>query len=68
MLVGLPPFYSKDRQKLYENIKTGTPKLDFPFLGEDAIDLCTKLLVKDPKNRLGSGESDALEIKNHPWF
>ena len=68
MLVGLPPFYSKDRQKLYENIKYSEPKLDYPFLSPDAIDLCTKLLNKDPLKRLGSGESDAIEIKEHPWF
>ena len=68
MLVGLPPFYSKDKQKLYENIKYGDPKLDFNFLGADAIDLCTKLLNKDPTQRLGGGPTDAEEIKAHPWF
>lgn len=68
MLIGLPPFYSKDKQKLYDNIKNGEPKLDFPFLGADAIDLCTKLLQKDPAKRLGGGPGDAEEIKAHPWF
>ena len=68
MLVGLPPFYSKDRQKLYENIKYSEPKLDYPFLSADAIDLCTKLLLKDPLQRIGSGPTDAEEIKKHPWF
>lgn len=56
MLVGLPPFYSKDRTKLYNNIKNEDPKVDFPFLSADAIDLCAKLLIKDPASRLGSGE------------
>lgn len=35
---------------------------------EDARDLCVRLLHKDPNQRLGSGPSDAEEIKSHPWF
>jgi serine/threonine protein kinase len=68
MLCGLPPFYSKEREKLYRNIKYGEPKLDMPFLSESAKDLCRKLLEKDPSKRLGSEERDALDIKEHPWF
>lgn len=33
-----------------------------------AKDLLSRLLVRDPKNRLGSGERDAEEIKTHPFF
>lgn len=68
MLVGLPPFYSKDREKLYRNIKHSDPKLDYPFLSESAKDLCSGLLTKDPTKRLGNGENGAANIKNHPWF
>lgn len=68
MLVGLPPFYSKDREKLYQNIKYAEPKLDYEFLSEEAKDLCSKLLQKDPAKRLGSSEADAEEIMMHPWF
>ena len=68
MLVGLPPFYSKDRDKLYQNIKYAQPRLDYGFLSDDARDICTKLLHKDPTQRLGSGPTDAEEIKAHPWF
>jgi len=39
-----------------------------PFLSEAARDLCKKLLEKDPSKRLGSGERDAQDIKEHPWF
>ncbi len=67
MLCGLPPFYSKDREKLYKNIKYNDPRLDFPFLSDTARDLLSKLLKKDPKERLGS-LTDAEEIKHHPWF
>jgi protein-serine/threonine kinase len=58
MLCGLPPFYSKEREKLYRNIKYAEPRLDMPFLSEAAKDLCKKLLDKDPKTRLGSGVRD----------
>ena len=68
MLVGLPPFYSKDRDKLYQNIKYGSPKMDYEFLSPEARDLCERLLQKDPLQRLGSGVADAEDIKSHPWF
>ena len=58
MLCGLPPFYSKEREKLYRNIKYADPKLDMPFLSENARDLCRRLLDKNPQTRLGSGPTD----------
>ena len=67
MLCGLPPFYSKDREKLYRNIKYSDPRLDMPFLSDSAKDLCAKLLEKDPQKRLGQG-ADGAEIREHPWF
>ena len=42
--------------------------MDYDFLVPEARDLCTRLLKKDPTERLGSGETDAEEIKCHPWF
>lgn len=68
MLCGLPPFYSKDREKLYRNIKYNDPKLDMPYLSDAARDICSKLLTKDPEKRLGAGENGAQELKEHPWF
>ena len=42
MLTGLPPFYSKDREKLFNNIKTGNIK--YPsYLSKEA---CSLLGVK----------------------
>ncbi|TBU03384.1 C1-like protein kinase [Hamiltosporidium magnivora] len=38
---------------------------DIPSVAKDLI---LKLLQKDPKKRLGSGENDANEIKSHPFF
>lgn len=68
MLCGQPPFYNKDKEKLFHNIKYSEPKLEFPFLSQDARDLCLKLLDKNPQTRLGSGPTDAEEIMAHPWF
>lgn len=67
MLTGLPPFYTKDREKLFYNIKYSD--LKFPsFISPCCKDLLEKLFVKDPDLRLGGGERDALEIMEHPWF
>jgi hypothetical protein len=38
------------------------------FCIQNDIDLLTKLLIRDPKLRLGSGERDALDIQEHPAF
>jgi len=38
MLTGLPPFYSKDRDKLFKNIKAGAIK--YPnYISKDALSL-----------------------------
>lgn len=37
-------------------------------LGRDAADFISKLLVKDPRKRLGGGEEDAKELKRHSFF
>lgn len=74
MLTGLPPFYDKNRQELYNNIKN--MEIDFytdsdlndKNVSDEAKDLLAKLLVKDPTQRLGGSEKDAQEIKDHPWF
>ena len=68
MLCGEPPFYNRDKEQLFKNIKYAEPRLDFPFLSETARDLCIKLLDKNPETRLGSGPTDAEEIMKHPWF
>ena len=68
MLCGQPPFYSKDKEKLFRNIKYNDPRLDYPFLSDNARDICRKLLDKNPQTRFGSGPTDAEEIMSHPWF
>lgn len=67
MLTGVPPFYEKDREKLFDQIKNGEPEY-LEGLSENCIDLIKGLLRKDVGDRLGSGEGDAEEIMNHPWY
>lgn len=67
MLTGLPPFYNKERDKLFHSILHGT--LEFPpYISDVAKDICAKLLNRDPTKRLGSGPGDASEVKAHPFF
>lgn len=37
-------------------------------LTPECQDLLTRLLHKNPKKRLGSGEGGADEVISHPWF
>ncbi|GFH54727.1 hypothetical protein CTEN210_11203 [Chaetoceros tenuissimus] len=67
MLTGLPPFYCRDREKLFEKIRRG--HLEYPrSLSARSQTLLRGLLTKDPKHRLGSGHDDAAPIKSHAFF
>jgi serine/threonine protein kinase len=66
MLVGLPPFYSKDRDKLFKNIKSGIVK--YPsYLSKEAINFIQLLFIREPEKRLG-GKNDFEDIKAHPFM
>ena len=67
MISGLPPFYSRNRETMFEKIMKADISFP-PFMSENAKDLLSKLLIRDPKDRLGSGERDAAELKEHPFF
>ena len=67
MLTGLPPFYCRDREKLFEKIRSA--ELSYPrYLSENAKDILRGLLTRDPNARLGSAPDDADPIKRHPFF
>jgi serine/threonine protein kinase len=67
MISGLPPFYSRNREAMFEKIMNAL--LTFPpFMSKSANDILSKLLVRDPQLRLGSGELDATELKEHEFF
>lgn len=67
MLTGLPPFYCRDREKLFEKIRKSD--LNYPrYLSGRAQSLLRGLLTRDPTRRLGSGPKDSEEIKSHSFF
>ena len=68
LLIGEPPFYDENLDKMYELIQT--TEVNFPqdiYLSNEAKDIILKLLKKDVKERLGY-VSGIIEIKNHPFF
>ncbi len=67
MLTGLPPFYSKDRDKLFNNIKQGNIKYPV-YLSKDSIAILQAFFTQDPDKRLGSGKDGVEKIKKHPFF
>jgi len=67
MLTGLPPFYTPNREELFEKIKYYTLKYP-PYLSPNVRNLLEGLFKKEPDKRLGGGPGDAEDIKKHPWF
>ncbi|KAM3141821.1 hypothetical protein pb186bvf_006143 [Paramecium bursaria] len=65
MLTGLPPFYTQNREDLFESIKFAQLKYP-PSLTPAAKSLLEGLFHKNPEKRLGT--KGAQEIKDHPWF
>lgn len=67
MLTGLPPFYDQETNEMYRKILSHP--LTFPaghVVPPAAKDLLTKLLNRNPDERLGAKGS--AEIKAHPFF
>ncbi|KAK2066634.1 hypothetical protein P8C59_000433 [Phyllachora maydis] len=67
MLTGLPPFYDETVNEMYRKILS--EPLHFPshdVVPPAAKDLLTKLLDRNPQQRLGANGS--AEIKAHPFF
>jgi len=65
MIAGLPPFFDKNRQLMYKKILESELRPP-PFMSPAAVDLCSKLLVRDPLMRLG--HDGTAEMKAHPFF
>lgn len=67
MLTGLPPFYDENTNEMYRKILS--EPLHFPgpeIVPPAAKDLLSKLLTRNPEERLGANGS--AEIKAHPFF
>ena len=67
MLTGLPPWYSRDRQKMFASIRND-PLIIPNYVAPEIQSLIVGLLDKNPKSRLGGRGSDADEIMNHSIF
>ena len=72
MLIGVTPFFNKNRQVLMSKIKHS--RIVFPdrrtyriSYSDEVVDLISKLLKKTKEERLGAS-TDAAEILAHPWF
>eukprot|EP00163_Fabomonas_tropica_P010340 TRINITY_DN2044_c1_g1_i4.p1 TRINITY_DN2044_c1_g1~~TRINITY_DN2044_c1_g1_i4.p1 ORF type:complete len:221 (-),score=79.44 TRINITY_DN2044_c1_g1_i4:73-735(-) len=65
MLTGGHPFAADNHMKTYQLIVKEEPFIP-PYLSKNIQDLLSKLLTKDPTQRLGYNGAD--EIKSHPWF
>ena len=72
MLVGIPPFFHKNKHRMYFLIKEA--KVTYPiyekhniYVSEVAQDLINKLLEKNRKKRIGA-EGGVKEILEHPFF
>lgn len=67
MLCGLPPFYSRDCNEMYERILHD--KLRFPeFVSIRARSFLEGLLARSPDQRLGGDARDAEAVKAHLFF
>eukprot|EP00920_Eleutheroschizon_duboscqi_P010321 GHVT01023968.1.p1 GENE.GHVT01023968.1~~GHVT01023968.1.p1 ORF type:complete len:388 (-),score=80.90 GHVT01023968.1:178-1248(-) len=67
MLTGLPPFYSRNRDDLFRNIKHC--ELQYPpCVSPVAKSLLQGLLRRNPNQRLGGGRGDGEEVRCHPFF
>jgi serine/threonine protein kinase len=71
LLTGGSPFeirgVSETEEELICRITEKEPYIQ-EDLSSDAEDFISKLLVKDPRKRLGGGKDDAEELKRHPFL
>ncbi|KAK4076774.1 uncharacterized protein Triagg1_4377 [Trichoderma aggressivum f. europaeum] len=66
MLTGFPLFYDEDPKKIADKILNQTIQVP-ESLPQAAQDIITKLLCRNPKQRLGA-KGGASEVKAHPFF
>lgn len=66
MLIGMPPFYSRSRERLFTKILKCTPRIP-TSLSQEAQHFILSLLERNMEKRLGTA-GDAAEVKTHPFF
>ncbi|XP_041826034.1 G protein-coupled receptor kinase 5-like [Melanotaenia boesemani] len=71
MTAGQPPFKTRGKHpnssEMERRIQTEQEEYSDKF-GKEVKDICTWLLTKDPKKRLGCLGSGGKEVKSHPFF
>eukprot|EP00747_Dinoflagellata_sp_TGD_P028950 gnl/TRDRNA2_/TRDRNA2_133587_c0_seq1.p1 gnl/TRDRNA2_/TRDRNA2_133587_c0~~gnl/TRDRNA2_/TRDRNA2_133587_c0_seq1.p1 ORF type:complete len:219 (-),score=49.02 gnl/TRDRNA2_/TRDRNA2_133587_c0_seq1:49-705(-) len=65
VLVGCPPYHGGSEYLIYTQILEHELKIP-PGLTDHARDLITRMMVKDPDQRLGA--NDINELKAHAWW
>ncbi|XP_029163456.1 ribosomal protein S6 kinase alpha-5-like [Nylanderia fulva] len=71
LLTGTSPFFKdgyNTQQEISKRILKDDPPPKPSNLSDTVWDFITRLLVKDPRQRLGGGPRDAKELKEHPFF
>lgn len=66
MLCGYPPFEGDNNKEIFKRVlqqKLEFDPEDWSEISDEAKDLITKMLSKDPAKRLS-----ILDALNHPWF
>ncbi|KAI9264328.1 hypothetical protein BDA99DRAFT_53540 [Phascolomyces articulosus] len=67
MLLGQSPFRGEDEDEIFDAILED--EILYPInMSRDSVSICQRLLTRDPARRLGAGRSDAVEIREHPFF
>ena len=67
MLVGVPPYFTENKEQMFYNIQKGCLKIP-SNLSREAKSLLIGLLNRNPQKRLGASKYDAEDIKKHPFF
>lgn len=71
LLTGASPFTVEGEKNSQQEISRRILRTNPPIpeeLSPEVADFITKLLVKNPRERLGGGADDAEELKRHPFF
>ena len=66
MIAGLPPFYDRNRQRMYRKILKGELKQPKGF-DDVAFDFVSQLLQKNPEKRLGFKRGHEA-VREHEFF
>ena len=67
MLRGRSPFINNNRELMEQAIQAADPEFEDSF-SPQARDFISKLLRKNPEERLGAGSHGFHDIKTHPFF